>query len=141
MWTALLRAGLTLAAAVAICACGHGHGHGREDASLRVSEVHLEPPGGPIYIEGAVQFVEVMARGSRSPVVKTRLGSAPVVRSLTPGDYRLSSYTRTCSSACSAHLDQPSERCASELSIGRGERKAIRVVTRVAGRCRIRIGR
>jgi hypothetical protein len=73
-------------------------------------------------------------------VAKFELDSRkPVVRLVEPGDYRVVSYTRSCSgSRDPVLLDEPTDRCAGTLSIKRGEHRTLRVVTIVDRRCTIR---
>jgi hypothetical protein len=135
MRSARLGVGLTIVAAVALGGCGHGHENA--DAELVVREVHRERADRASYVEGAVQFVEVTAAHKQAPPEKLELGGAPVALAVEDGEYLVSSYTRTCESACGAGLDPPTLRCAMRLSVAPGERRALRVVTVVARRCRI----
>lgn len=131
----------SVAAVVALSACGDAKpvdpGSG---SSIVAREVHRQRADGPTYIEGAVQFLEVTRRGQRGAALKLQLGRKPVVRTVGPGDYRVVSYTRSCSASCTQQLDAPSGGCHSSFSLGRGERKPLAVETAVGRRCLIRVG-
>jgi hypothetical protein len=133
---------LSAAAAAGLTSCGDG-GTGTVDAGsgsqIVVREIHRQRADGATYIEGAVQFVEVTRRGQSGPALKLELGRNRVVRTIGPGDYRVVSYTRSCSASCAQQLDAPSDRCRRALSIKRGERRTLDVVTVVGRRCAIRI--
>src|SRR4051812_11774884 len=144
MRCARLGLGVTIAAAVTLGACGDDSpSAARGDARVGVREIHRERADGAVYPEGVIQFVELAARGQPGPAVKLELelGGKPVVRTVEHGEYLVSSYTRTCESACTAQLDPPTGRCAMRLSIAPGERKALRVVTIPGRRCRIQADR
>jgi hypothetical protein len=133
---------VSIAAAVGLTACGDENPRKvapQDGGRVVMQEVHLERADGMTYIEGAIQFVELSAPGQRAR--RVQLGRAPVARTVEAGEYRVLSYTRSCPGACQAPLDEPTDRCQSNLSVGRGERVALRVVTVVARRCTIRIGR
>jgi hypothetical protein len=142
---AMSRAGLAVGAiaTIALAGCGGGNGNtGNEvhgGARVVVAEHHRERADGALYVEGAVQYVELIASGARDPAVKLELAGAAAVRNVNPGDYRVVSYTRTCSGTCTQDLDSPSEHCEHNMSIRRGETRRLRVVTVVGRRCAIRI--
>ena len=137
MKTLPLVGSLALAAALLV-GCGDD-GPPKVDPSeggrLVVREVHRPAPHGETYIEGAIQFVELVVPGERKPAAKFKLNRAPVTRTVKPGAYRVVSYTRSCGGACSTRLDDPVDHCASSLSIKPGERRALQVVTVVGRRC------
>jgi hypothetical protein len=138
--TALLRLLVCAFAAVALPGCGDNgpkKGDPRDGGRLVVREVHRQAPHGETYIEGAIQFVELTPRGERKPSVKFRRGDKPVARVVEPGEYRLVSYTRSCSASCSTALDEPVDHCSGTLSIKHGERTTLEVVTIVGRRCTI----
>jgi hypothetical protein len=133
---------VSIAAAVGLTACGDDSQRKvapQDGARVVIQEVHRERADGMTYIEGAIQYVELSGHGQRA--LKVQLGRAPVARTIEPGEYRVVSYTRSCPGACQAPLDEPTDRCESNLSVARGERVALRVVTVVARRCTIRIAR
>jgi hypothetical protein len=135
---------MAICAVVTVAGCGGGDKPRkvgpRDGGRLVVREVHRERADHLTYIEGAIQFVELTTRGESGPVAKFELDSRkPVARIVEPGDYRVVSYTRSCSGACDpVLLDEPTGRCARTLSIKRGERRTLRVVTVVDRRCTIR---
>ena len=134
---------VTVAAAVVLAACGSGDEDVgvRGDARIVMREVQRERADGAVYAEGFLQFVEPTAAGGHEPALKVQIGRAPRVRTVEHGEYRVSSYTRTCEAACSGALDPPTGRCSKHLSIARGDRQALRIVTVPGRRCRIRLDR
>ena len=141
VWTVKLA--VAIGAVAGLTSCGDGAtrtvdpGRG---AHIVLREVHRQDANGPSYIEGAIQFVELTRQGERDAALKVELTRRPNVRPIAPGDYRVVSYTRPCSASCGAGLDPPTDRCRGSVSIKRGERRALRVMTVVGRPCAIRPG-
>ncbi|MBE2316771.1 hypothetical protein DVA67_012375 [Solirubrobacter sp. CPCC 204708] len=80
-------------------------------ARVTVTEDYRENPGAPVYIEGALQFVELRWPGNPTPVAIAELSATPRALAVPPGTYTVISYTRPCSGHCQQSLDPPVDRC------------------------------
>lgn len=124
----ILAAGL-IAAGFATCATGGDvEGANVPQATLRLQRVFV---GNRVYIEGALWGLRVRRPGSISfAALQAEVASdGPVSFTLSPGSYRLESYSRPCDGNC-ANLDPPTDRCSRRIVL-RGGRQ-LRAVVRVS---------
>jgi len=86
--------------------------------SLLVLRQAATPPVGPLFIEGAVAFAEVVDDAgmlAASGRIDDYLGEADLLRvELPPGAYQVRSYVRSCDGNC-GFLDPPTDGC--ELAV------------------------
>jgi hypothetical protein len=111
---------------------------------------------GGTYIEGARQYIVIKRRRSGEEVLRREYGDW-LNKALPPGRYRLGSYTRACAAICPPRdpkpdrepctaeacptpggLDRPSDRCARNFRLRRGQTLKARLRMGVGIPCRIR---
>jgi hypothetical protein len=104
-------------------------------ARLRFEERHVE--GGPVYIEGAYQYVELRPTGADDPDLVIRLARGRAERSVAPDRYTVVSYTRACSAVCPNMSPVRDGHCQRRVTIGEHEAAALTIRTRFGERCAI----
>jgi hypothetical protein len=134
-------AGLLLALLVPLAGCG-GSNSGTPEGTLIVRERLL--PGASLPVEGWLSFATLKPASGGQPVARERPGLGPgsnrilFEQRLDPGEYRLSSWIRTCGGNCGI-LGPPRDRCETELKV-RGDERRVAMITRSnEGPCEIKL--
>lgn len=111
---------------------------GPSSGVLRVGE--RVQPSDAAYIEGAVELVTLHRVSSGRLVLRQRFGFGRIAlsRRLSPGSYRVASWTQTCSGTCD-HLDPPSYRCVRTLRVSAGSARRVTVLSKVGAPCRMKV--
>jgi hypothetical protein len=122
-----------VALALLASACGSASG-GAQVAAPTPVRISVRATGqGPMYIEGAIHFVEVRARGEVA--FRARLREGEVRRTLEPGTYTIAHWARPCVANCGFGLDPPTDRCSARLEATEDVSALVRL--RARGGCTI----
>ena len=98
----------------------------------------------PLYIEGSIGYLRVVAVDSGIVIRKGRVKNAApgttrrlFKRFLKPGRYRIVSYQRPCDGNC-GYLDGPTERCETTVKLRDGHARRVTLEVTPGAGCRVR---
>lgn len=126
---------LAVSAALATCVLGAGcHDSSAQDDKQPVVVRVQYPPKGPVFIEGALTDLRLVARDGSTKAKKQAATTVPVLLgSVDPGHYTLRADVRPCDANC-GNLDPAAYRCRGPIVVPEaGDARVI--VTLRANRC------